>query len=217
MLTEEGFKIRVAALRKEEEALSRERERLERDKARSHGGHLPFHPRTYAGRCAQTRFLREVKRLRDEDASRFSKVRFTPDCQGSGRLAYGAFVQTSVLGGRYVLQHLLGRGGFSEVFKARPCVCPCAPWRLLSHAHMRHVVCQAYDVDENRYVACKIHQLVPQWTEEHKRSYVRHAVRSPDCAPASHFAELPCIMSGTRVQHHEACEARVHRAFVRRI
>jgi hypothetical protein len=34
MLTEEGFKIRVAALRKEEEALSRERERLERDKAR---------------------------------------------------------------------------------------------------------------------------------------------------------------------------------------
>ena len=37
---------------------------------------------------------------------------------------------------------------------------------------------QAYDVDENRYVACKIHQLVPQWTEEHKRSYVRHAVRT---------------------------------------
>lgn len=34
MLTEEGFKIRVAALRKEEEALSRERERLERDKVR---------------------------------------------------------------------------------------------------------------------------------------------------------------------------------------
>ena len=34
MLTEEGFKLRVAALRKEEEALSRERERLERDKAR---------------------------------------------------------------------------------------------------------------------------------------------------------------------------------------
>ena len=34
-------------------------------------------------------------------------------------------------------------------------------------------------MDENRYVACKIHQLVPQWTEEHKRSYVRHAVRFP--------------------------------------
>ena len=34
MLTEEGFKIRIAALRKDEEALGRERERLEREKAR---------------------------------------------------------------------------------------------------------------------------------------------------------------------------------------
>jgi hypothetical protein len=32
MLTEEGFKVRVAGLRKEEDALSRERERLEREK-----------------------------------------------------------------------------------------------------------------------------------------------------------------------------------------
>ena len=68
-------------------------------------------------RCAQTRFLREVKRLRDEDASRFSKVCAT-GCQASELSAHVAF-QTSVLGGRYVLQHLLGRGGFSEVFKAR--------------------------------------------------------------------------------------------------
>jgi hypothetical protein len=35
MLTEEGFKIRVASLRKEEDALTRERERLERDKVRA--------------------------------------------------------------------------------------------------------------------------------------------------------------------------------------
>ena len=50
-------------------------------------------------------------------------------------------------------------------------------WHFYSRGNMRRVVWQAYDVDENRYVACKIHQLVPQWTEEHKRSYVRHAVR----------------------------------------
>lgn len=36
---------------------------------------------------------------------------------------------------------------------------------------------QAYDIEEMRYVACKIHQLVPHWSEDHKRSYVRHAVR----------------------------------------
>ena len=33
-LTEEGLKIRVAFLRKEEDGLTRERERLEREKAR---------------------------------------------------------------------------------------------------------------------------------------------------------------------------------------
>jgi hypothetical protein len=44
MLTEEGFKVRVAGLRKEEDALSRERERLEREKV---SASTP-HPR-YAG------------------------------------------------------------------------------------------------------------------------------------------------------------------------
>ena len=43
--------------------------------------------------------MRELKRIRDEDASRF------------GRAA-------SLGSGRYALQSLLGRGGFSEVFKA---------------------------------------------------------------------------------------------------
>ena len=80
-----------------------------------------------------------------------------------------------MLGGRYVLQHLLGRGGFSEVFKVRSSVCMMA--LAISPRTSAGFSRQAYDVDENRYVACKIHQLVPQWTEEHKRSYVRHAVR----------------------------------------
>ncbi len=34
MLTEEGFKVRMLCLRKEEESVLRERERLEREKAR---------------------------------------------------------------------------------------------------------------------------------------------------------------------------------------
>ena len=55
---------------------------------------------------------------------------------------------------------------------------------------------QAYDVDDNRYVACKIHQLVPQWTEEHKRSYVRHAVRFPAPFFAAHFTDIPRALTG---------------------
>ena len=47
---------------------------------------------------------------------------------------------------------LLGKGGFSEVWKA-------------------------VDLRNFRYVACKIHQLNPMWTDEKKRNYTKHATR----------------------------------------
>ena len=111
VLSEEVHKARMAIIRKEEEAIKNERESLEREKA-AH--------------------IRALKRVRDEDGSRFNKH--------------------PVLGDRYVLMNLLGRGGFSEVYKAWDCV-------------------------EMREVACKLHQLNPQWSEERKRTYVRHAAR----------------------------------------
>jgi tousled-like kinase len=86
-------------------------------------------------------------------------------------VAVPCLAQVTVLGGRYVLHCMLGRGGFSEVYKARASRSDRA---LLFSEYAIH---QAYDADELRYVACKVHQLVPQWSEDHKRSYVRHAVR----------------------------------------
>jgi hypothetical protein len=59
--------------------------------------------------------LREMRRIRDEDQSQF--------------------LGNPVLGNRYLLQKLIGKGGFSEVFKA-------------------------FDLTELRDVACKIHSLV---------------------------------------------------------
>ncbi|KII61873.1 Serine/threonine-protein kinase tousled-like 2 [Thelohanellus kitauei] len=53
---------------------------------------------------------------------------------------------------RYLILDMLGRGGFSEVFKA-------------------------FDLNEFKFVACKIHQLNFQWTEAKKHNFVRHAVR----------------------------------------
>jgi tousled-like kinase len=53
---------------------------------------------------------------------------------------------------RYLLLSLLGKGGFSEV------------WR-------------AMDLWETNEVAIKIHQLNSHWGEEKKQSYVRHAMR----------------------------------------
>ena len=39
---------------------------------------------------------------------------------------------------------------------------------------------KAFDLQEQRYVACKIHQLNRDWKEERKVNYIRHAVREYD-------------------------------------
>lgn len=56
------------------------------------------------------------------------------------------------LNSRYLLLKLIGKGGFSEVHKA-------------------------YDLQEQRYVACKIHQLITDWKEDKKANYIKHALR----------------------------------------
>eukprot|EP00898_Chlorokybus_atmophyticus_P002224 jgi/Chlat1/3001/Chrsp2S04716 len=110
-IAEEIYKIKLANLKKEEDYLLKERERLD---------------------AAKSKHIRELKRVRDEDASRFNTY--------------------CVLNKRYVMLNLLGKGGFSEVYKA-------------------------YDLVDLREVACKIHQLNMQWNEAKKQSYVRHAMR----------------------------------------
>jgi tousled-like kinase len=76
--------------------------------------------------------IRTLKRVQNEDSSRF---RDRPK-----------------LHDRYVLISLLGKGGFSEVWKA-------------------------HDLDELRDVAVKIHQLDSRWSEDKKRNYTKHVSR----------------------------------------
>lgn len=76
---------------------------------------------------------KEFKRLQCEERSRFYR-------------------DLPLLHDRYLLQHMLGRGGFSEVWKA-------------------------LDLVELREVAVKIHQLNSQWSEERKASYIKHVTR----------------------------------------
>jgi tousled-like kinase len=80
--------------------------------------------------------IREIKRVQHEDDSIFNK-------------------HTIQKNDRYVLLTLLGKGGFSEV------------WR-------------AYDLDSYRTVACKIHRVNKQWGDHKKASYVKHAIREKD-------------------------------------
>ncbi|KAF4749936.1 Serine/threonine-protein kinase tousled-like 2, partial [Perkinsus olseni] len=57
-----------------------------------------------------------------------------------------------LLPGRYQLMTMIGKGGFSEVFKA-------------------------YDLETHSYVAVKIHQIRPDMTEIAREAYVRHTWR----------------------------------------
>jgi len=76
--------------------------------------------------------IRELKRVRDEEESQFGDFQ--------------------VLNKRYLVLNMLGKGGFSDVFKA-------------------------FDLVEFREVACKIHRLCSHWKDERKRSYQKHAER----------------------------------------
>lgn len=111
IIQDEIYKSRLASIKREEESYVRERDRYELEKGR---------------------LIREMKRIRDEDGSRFNNYQ--------------------ILNHRYALLNLLGKGGFSEVYKA-------------------------FDLVEYRYVACKLHGLNAQWSEDKKQSYIRHAIR----------------------------------------
>ncbi|KVH88411.1 Protein kinase, ATP binding site-containing protein [Cynara cardunculus var. scolymus] len=109
IIQDEIYKSRLASIK--QESYVRERDRYELEKGR---------------------LIREMKRIRDEDGSRFNNYQ--------------------ILNHRYALLNLLGKGGFSEVYKA-------------------------FDLVEYRYVACKLHGLNAQWSEDKKQSYIRHAIR----------------------------------------
>ncbi|XP_049823840.1 serine/threonine-protein kinase tousled-like 2 isoform X3 [Aethina tumida] len=109
--SDEILKLRQNALKKEDADLQLEMEKLERER---------------------NLHIRELKRIHNEDQSRFNNH--------------------PVLNDRYLLLMLLGKGGFSEVHKA-------------------------FDLKEQRYVACKVHQLNKDWKEDKKANYIKHALR----------------------------------------
>lgn len=76
--------------------------------------------------------IREMKRIQYEDVSKYRN--------------------NIELNGRYLLLNLIGKGGFSEVYKA-------------------------YDYQDQMMVAIKIHQINPEWQEQKKSDYQKHARR----------------------------------------
>ncbi len=83
-------------------------------------------------------YTNEYKRIRDEESSKYNGIH--------SKKKY------SVLQNKYLILSLLGKGGYSEVYKA-------------------------YDLENCREVACKIHHFDDNWGLQIKESYIKHALR----------------------------------------
>uniref|UniRef100_A0A1D1ZB35 Serine/threonine-protein kinase TOUSLED n=1 Tax=Anthurium amnicola TaxID=1678845 RepID=A0A1D1ZB35_9ARAE len=139
LIQDEIYKSRLASIKREEEVSMRERDRYEVEKGK---------------------LIREMKRIRDEDGSRFNSFQ--------------------ILNNRYALMNLLGKGGFSEVYKA-------------------------FDLVEYTYVACKLHGLNAQWSEEKKKSYIRHATREYDIHKTLVHPHIVRLWDIFEIDHNTFC------------
>ena len=83
-------------------------------------------------------YMTEFKRIRDEEFSKY--------CGIHSKKKY------SVLANKYLILSLLGKGGYSEVYKA-------------------------FDLESCKEVACKIHHFDDSWIDSIKDSYIKHALR----------------------------------------
>ncbi|CAI2348354.1 unnamed protein product [Caenorhabditis sp. 36 PRJEB53466] len=104
--------------------------------------------------------MRELKRAANETSSQFK--------------------DHQLLHKRYLMLSLLGKGGFSEVWKA-------------------------FDVEENRYVACKIHHVNKDWKEEKKANYVKHAMREKDIHKSLDHCRIVKQYDLLTIDNHSFC------------
>ncbi|GKY94738.1 hypothetical protein MPSEU_000439200 [Mayamaea pseudoterrestris] len=95
---------------------------------------------------------REQELIREEQALNLEKAAHVRGLKRVNSEDNSRFRSRPKLHDRYVLQSLLGKGGFSEVWKA-------------------------YDLVELCDVAVKIHQLDPRWSDSKKENYTKHISR----------------------------------------
>ena len=104
---------------------------------------------------ARNLHIRELKRLHNEDQSRYNTH--------------------PMLNDRYLLLMLLGKGGFSEVWNENSYALK--EKVFLTSLLLTFKVHKGFDTKEQRYVACKIHQLNKDWKDDKKANYIKHALR----------------------------------------
>ena len=85
-----------------------------------------------------------------------------------------------LLGKKYQLVSLIGKGGYSEVYKA-------------------------YDIKNHKYVACKIHQLNPNWSDEMKDSYIKHTMRENEILKNIHHKNIINHIDTIEINNNSFC------------
>jgi len=85
--------------------------------------------------------------------------------QNNAKYSLENFPDFQTLNDRYLVLSLLGKGGFSEVYRC-------------------------WDLKEHGYVACKIHQAESNWDSQRTSTYWRHAVREYDIHKVLHHHNI---------------------------
>ena len=81
---------------------------------------------------------------------------------------------------RYQIIELIGKGGYSEVYKA-------------------------YDTQNHKFVACKLIQLKDNWPEEIKQSYIKHTLRENSILQKINHAKIVNLYDTIEINDHSFC------------
>jgi tousled-like kinase len=85
-----------------------------------------------------------------------------------------------VLNERYLVLSILGKGGFSEVYKA-------------------------FDIEMCREVACKIHSFDDSWSDQVKDDYIKHALRENEIHKELNHRRVVKHFDTVEIDHNSFC------------
>ncbi|VDK49661.1 unnamed protein product [Gongylonema pulchrum] len=66
-------------------------------------------------------------------------------------------------------------------------------------------VWRAFDLDANKYVACKIHHVNKEWKEDKKANYVKHAMREKDIHKTLDHPRIVRLFDLFTIDNHSFC------------